>query len=203
MPLIEERDRGTRLFAKYFSICEVAKKPREGFEEIEVDNPQTGESVKKYIKRYEKVIGRIVNLEWRDTRDRYEQQYLSWIITLDDGEGMKATLTLDFNSRPSHRFMNLAENLDFTKPVEFSAWRDISGKAPSIAFAVKQNGVKVDQLYSKDNPGERPAGIKKLGKWNFDDQMIWLHERMMHVVIPKLRASVEMELLDEEEESPF
>jgi len=189
MPLIEERNKGIRLFAKYFSICQVSKTPREGFETITVQNPQTGEDVPKHIKRYDKVIGYITKIDWRDTQDRYDQQFLSWEIHLDDHEGMEAMLSLDFDSAPSSRFMNLAENIDFTKPVEFSAWRDTSGKAPKTAFAVKQDGQNVSQRYTKDSPGERPAMVKELGKWNSRTQMIWLHERMMNVVIPAVEAA--------------
>lgn len=189
MPLVEQRDQGTRLFAKYFSICQVSKTPRDGFEPIQVDNPQTEETVTKYIKRYDKIIGYITKIEWRDTEDRYEQQFLSWNISMDDGEGMQVTLTLDFNSAPSHRFMCLAENIDFKKMVEISAWRDTSGKAPKIAFNVRQDGQTVVQKYKKDNLGDCPAMVKTLGKWNSDDQMLWLHGRMVNMVIPIVDAA--------------
>jgi len=189
MPLVEQRSGETRLAAKYFSLCQVSKTPRDGFEAITVQNPQTEDEVTKYVKRYDKVIGYITKIEWRDTEDKYDQQFLSWNIHLDDGEGMKVVLSLDFDSAPSSRFMNLAENIDFTKPVEFSAWRDNSGKAPKTAFAVKQDGQNVPQKYTKDNPGERPAMVKELGKWNSRTQMIWLHGRMMNVVIPAVDAA--------------
>lgn len=189
MPLVEQREQQTRLFAKYFSICQISKTPRDGYEPIEVDNPQTNESVTKYIKKYDKIIGCITKIEWRDTESKYEQQFLSWNISLDDGEGMQVVLTLDFNSAPSHRFMCLAENIDFNKPVEVSAWRDISGKSPKIAFNVRQGGQTVTQKYTKDNPGECPPMVKTLGKWNSDDQMLWLHKRMMNVVIPAVEAA--------------
>jgi len=189
MPLIEERAGETRLFAKYFTLCQVSKTPREGFKPITVQNPQTEDEVTKYIKSYDKVIGYITKIEWRDTEEKYDQQFLSWNIHLDDGEGMKVVLSLDFDSAPSSRFMNLAENIDFTKMVEFSAWRDVSGKAPKTAFAVKQDGQNVPQKYTKDNTGERPEMVKELGKWNSRTQMIWLHGRMMNVVIPAVDAA--------------
>jgi len=189
MPLVEQQSRGVRLFAKYFSLCAVSKTPREGFESITVQNPQTNEDVVKHIKKYDRVVGCITKIEWRDTEDRFEQQFLSWEIHLTDDEGMQVTLSLDFDSAPSSRFMNLAENIDFDKMVEFSVWRDVSGKAPKAACAVKQNGQNVPQKYTKDSPGERPEMVKELGKWNSRSQMIWLHDRMMNVVIPAVEAA--------------
>lgn len=171
---------------KHNTICEESSKEREGFEPVEVMNPQTKEVTIKFIKRYDALEAMVTAIEWRDTKDTYEQRYMSWKIHLDAGEE-KGTLELPFESRPSSRFMKLAENLDFTKPVEFRAWRDKEGKT---AFIVKQDGNSVPQKYTKQDPGECPPPKQSFGgKWNFDEQMLFLHERMVQVVIPRIEAA--------------
>lgn len=171
---------------KHNSIVEESSKERPGFEPIEVRNPSTGETVIKFVKRYSAIEALITKIEWRDTEDKYERRYMSWKIHLDTGSE-KGVLELAFESRSSSRFMKLAENLDFTEPVEFRAWKDAEDKT---AFIVKQFDHSVPQKYTKENPGDCPAPKRAFGgKWNFDDQMLFLHGRMINAVIPAVDAA--------------
>lgn len=171
---------------KHSSIVQEFAKPKEGFEAIVVTNPQTNEQVTKYIKRYDRLEAMVTKIEFRDTGDQYDQQYVSWKISLE-ANGDKGVLEIPFNSRIGSRFMKLAENLDFSIPVEFSAWKTVDG----TAFSVKQNGQNVPQKYSKEHPGDCPAPKQRLGrKWDFADQMEFLHKQMMSVVIPRVQAVV-------------
>lgn len=177
------------LVIKHNSICQESKNERAGFEPVEVMNPQTKEVSIRFIKKYECVDALITKIEWRDTEDQYEQRYMSWKIHLD-AAGTPCVLEIPFNSRVGDRFMKMAENLDFSKPVEFRAWRDNEDKT---AFILRQDGVSVPQLYTKANPGACPPPVQKFGgKWNFDDQSEFLHSQMMTVVIPRVEAAVPM-----------
>lgn len=179
---------------KHNAICEESSKEKPGFVPIEVMNPSTKEIVIKFIKRYQTLEAMVTKIEWRDTEDKYDQRYMSWKIYLD-ANGERGVLELPFQSRVSSRFMKLAENIDFMRPVEFRAWLD--PKTDSTAFFVGQReneedekSVSVPQKYTRQNPGECPEPIQRLGgKWNFDDQMEFLQERMVNVVIPRVEAA--------------
>ncbi len=174
---------------KHNCICQESSKEREGYEPVEVMNPETKEVIIKFIKRYDSLEAMVTNIEWRDTEDQYSQRYMSWKIHLK-ANGDAGVLELPFNSRVGSRFMKLAENVDFSKPVEFRAWRDNEDRT---AFIVKQEEKSVPQKYTKDSPGLCPPPVQKFGgKWNFDDQMEFLYTQMMNVVIPRVRAAADM-----------
>lgn len=183
----EHTESSGRFFViKHNCICQESSKEKDGYEPIEVMNPQTRETSIKFIKRYDALEAMITKIEWRDTGEQYEQRYMSWKIYLD-ADGEKGVLEIPFNSRVGDRFMKLAENLDFSKPVEFRAWRD---KEDKTAFVVKQDGKSVPQKYTRESPGECPPPVQKFGgKWNFDDQAEFLHGQMMNVVIPRVAAA--------------
>lgn len=196
---LQEKGGGSKIFLaiKHDCICQESKIEREGFEPVEVTNPETEEKSIKFIKRYRGVAAMITKIEWRDTGERYDRQYTSWRIHLDMG-GAAAVLEIPFHSRHSSRFMKLAENIDYAKPVEFRAWYDAKDK--STAFYVGQweneddeKSLSVPQKYTREHPGPCPEPVQRLGgKWNFDDQMDFLHSRMMTIVIPQVEATVGM-----------
>lgn len=182
--LQERGEGGIFLHIKHGTICEESKTPKEKFVAIEVTNPRSGVSSTKYIKPYKLVEAMIKRIDW------YEREYdgtpfMGWKIVLD-ADGTACTLDLPLQSQTATRFMKLAENIDFTKPVEFSAWKTPEDKT---ALSVKQEGNNVPQKYTKDNPGECPPPVQGFGKkWNYDAQTQFLHERMTKIVIPRLNS---------------
>lgn len=183
----EQTDDGGVFFQiKHNTICQESKTEREGYKPVEATNPRTDETVIKFIKPYKAIEAMVTKIEWRDTEQQFDQRYLSWKIYLN-ANGKIGVLEISFQSRASSRFMKLAENIDFTKPVEFRAWKD--HKTNSTAFFVGQGGHSIPQKYTKENPEDCPPPKKSFaGKWNFDDQMEFLHKRMLDVVIPKVEA---------------
>ena len=173
------------LVIKHFSLCEESKTEKPGFVPIKVTNPRTGDQSTKYIKRYNGVEAFVRRLEWRDV-SYDDQRYMSWKLHLD-AAGVPCVLEIPFDSTVSSRFMKLAENIDFTKPVEFTAWKSADDKT---AFAVKQDGQNVPQKYTREDPGDCPPPVQnRTGKWNFDAQTDYLYDRMINVVIPKVDAA--------------
>lgn len=187
--LQEKGEGGIFLHIKHGTICEESKTAKEKFIPIEVTNPRSGQTSTKYIKPYKLVEAMIRRIEW------YEREYdgtpfMGWKIVLD-ADGVACTLDLPLQSQTATRFMKLAENLDFSQPVEFSAWKTPDDKT---ALSVKQGGNNVAQKYTKDNPNGCPPPVQGFGKkWNYDAQTQFLHERMTQVVIPKLNALRGME----------
>lgn len=202
----EKQTGGDGLFfvVKHHTICRESKHERDGFEPIEVTNPQTNERSLKFIERYKRLVGMVTKIEFRDTGDRYDQRYVDWSIHLVDEEGKHGTLTIPFNSGASSRLMKVAPNLDFSKPVEFRAWCDKSGKVPKTAFLIGQDKKSVPQAYTKDNPGACPKPKAKLGgKWDYSDQTEWLHDQMMNVIIPRVEAMYRYEETENGDEPPL
>lgn len=177
---------GNFLLVKHHSLVLESKEPKEGYEPIEVKNPKTDEIKTKYIKRYEAVDGMIKRIEWYDSQNAYATRFMGLKIHLTDA-GQYFQLDLPFNSRPYDSFVKLAENIDYTKPVEFSVWHD--RKQDTTAFAVRQDGIPVKWKYTRDDMGECPQPVQdELGKWDFRDQRLWLRKRMLEVVIPHVEA---------------
>lgn len=183
---LQERTGGNGIFLaiKHHDIVQESKRERDGFEPINI-TLRSGEVITKYIKRYSGVEAMITKIEWYD-REYGGRHYKGWKIYLD-ADGTPCVLDLDFNSRHATRFMKLAENLDFSKPVQFSAWHDT--KDDVTAFNVKQDGASVRQKYTMDNPGACPPPKERMGgKLDFGDQEDFLFNQMMRVVIPQLNA---------------
>lgn len=182
--LQEKGDDGIFLQIKHHCICQESKSPREGFLPIEVKNVRTGDTITKYIKRYKGVEALVKRIDWYD-KEYDGTRFMGWKLVLD-ANGTACTLDFPFESRVGDRFMKVAENLDFSFPVEFSAWK---GPDDKTALVIKQKNENVAQKYTRDNPGECPVPEKGFnGKWNFDKQKEFLHKRMTEIVIPKLQA---------------
>jgi hypothetical protein len=175
------------LTIKHGSICEESKTPRAGFESIEVNNPRTGETVTKYIKKYKTVEALVTDLEWYD-REHEGTRYFGWKLHLD-AAGVPCILDLPFDKRITSRFMKTAENIEFTEPVEFRAWHD--NKSDSTALFIGQFEKSVPQKYTMDDMGECPQAVQNAvtKKWNYEKQSEWLYQRMLDVVIPAVRAA--------------
>jgi hypothetical protein len=185
---LQERSGGNGIFlvVKHHDIVQESKKERDGFEPIVVKNPRTNQMVTKYIKRYSGVEAMVKKIEWYDTERKYDQRYRGWKLYLD-ADGTACVLDIAFDSRQAGRFMKLAENLDFAKPIEFSAWHD--KQHDSTAFNVKQDGKSIPQKYTRDNPGTCPPPKEKFGgKWDYSEQEEFLYTQMVNVVIPRVEA---------------
>lgn len=181
-----QEDTGQRalyISVKHHGLVEESKREREGFQPVNIFVQRTGETITKFIRRYKAIEGFVKKIEYRESE--FEGvKFNSWKIHIIDDEGTLGILDLLLNSNPGTRFMKLAENLDFSKPVEFSAWHDT--KDDKTAFVVKQGGQSVPQKYTKDNPGDCPAPVPRgrAGKLDFTDQEDFLYERMVNAVIP-------------------
>lgn len=188
---------GVFLVIKHNTICQESKTPREGFEPVDTTNKETGEVTTRYVKPYDRVEAMITNIEWSE-REWRGKVFRSWRLFLD-AAGVPCVLEIQYGSRVSNRFMKLAENVDFTRPVEFAAWQDrVTG---NTAFMVGQReheddekAISVPQKYTKDDPGDMPQPKERMGgkKLDWGDQEDFLYDRMINVVIPRVKAAVAM-----------
>jgi hypothetical protein len=173
------------LVIKHGSLCQESKKPVEGYTPVKVTNPQTNEELTKYVKRYSSVEGYVTKLEWY-SREHEGRKYNGFKVSLN-ANNSPVVLDLVYNTAPFNRFLKCAENLDFTQPVEFSAWSTPEG----IAFTMRQNDINVPQKYTRDNPGDCPEPVQDeiTGKWDYSQQTRWLWNRVMKKVIPAVAAA--------------
>lgn len=179
---------GNFFVIKHYTICRESKTPQDGFKEIEVENPETHQKIKKYIKEYDTIEALITRIEWYDTAQQYNRRFRGFKLHLAEGD-RRGVLDLPISARVTSRFLKLAENLDFSQPVEFRAWKD--RKKDTTALLVAQNGKTVEQKYTADKPLDMPPPSQSAstGKWNYDGQTDFLHKKMMEVVIPRVAAA--------------
>lgn len=193
----QQKTQGDGMFfaIKHGSIVRTSKTPQDGFEKVEGENHRTKEKYTSYIQRYDTLEAFVTKIEWYDTEQKFTTRYKGFKLYLD-ANGKKGVLDLPIQARATGRFMKLAENVDYTRPVEFRAWHD--SKNDSTAFFVGQRvsesdekSASVPQKYTRENPGDmpEPTQSQSTGKWNYDNQTDFLHKRMMEVVIPKVAAA--------------
>lgn len=187
---LEEYDNSGGLFLKIRreGICLESKTEREGYRKIE-GKLADGTEFKKWIKPFKAVSGYVTKIEWYD-REYNGRKFRGWNLHID-ADGVPCNLDIPFASRVNSRFMKLAENIDFRKPVRFSAWHD--RKTDSTAFNVQQDGVTVPQAYTRENPGNCPEPIQRRnGEWDYGDQEDFLCERMINTVIPTVEVAASL-----------
>ena len=184
--MLHEQRNGTGLFlsVKHGALCLESKEPKEGYELIEGE--VNGTPYSKYIKKYAGMDGRIAKIEWYEREGDYGT-FRGLKIAIKDG-GEHYYLDLPFEKRPYDYFTKVAENIDYSKPVEIVAWPDRKHDRQT-AFAIKQDGKFIQWKYTKEDMGECPEAKQlRTGKWSFDKQREWLLDRIINVVIPNVDA---------------
>lgn len=191
--ITEQEAHKVYLKVKYDSICEVYDQPAEGLKKIEVNNPKTKEIVTKYIRPYAGVVAYVTGIEWYKREDKNTQKkYVGYNLHLDVG-GQAAVLDLAYGKAAYRTFVRCAENVDWTQPVKFSAWKD-KGKENATAFCLSQNETPIKWKFTRDNPNGMPPPVeqKSVGgesKWDWTAQEIWLKERIDEVVVPAIERA--------------
>lgn len=173
---------GIWLKIKHGHICQESKTEKEGYKKVE-GFLQDGTPWKKWIRPYKAVSGYVDKIEPYD-REHNGRKFRGWDIVINDGDS-EFHLDIPFDSRVNSRWMKVAEMIDYSKPVRFSAWHDT--KSDSTAFNVQQDGVSVPQKYTREDPGDMPEPIQRSsGKWDYGAQEDFLVERLKKFVIPNV-----------------
>lgn len=188
MGLEKGRTSTTRLGVKHFRIAIEADKPAPGFEAVEVENPQTKEKLTKYYNFFESVSGYIADIKWYDTKDKYKERFLGFVLVIVDEEGEEFELDLPFNRPPYRAFVKFAENIDYSKPVSLHAGKSNKDGKDTTTFFAKQDGNWIKHRYTIEHPGDCPPPEDDgLGKLDFRKQQVWLKRRIEEVLAPQIR----------------
>jgi hypothetical protein len=176
----------TYLVVKHHSLVEESKLPKANFEEIDVYNPKTKETIKRYIDKWGAVTGFITSIEPYDTEKKYDTRFQGFKISFDD----EVIVDLAQKSAAYDTFCKVCENIDYTKPVTFSAYYNRS--KDRTGFSVQQDGASVKWNYTKSDMGDCPP-------WEFDEdgepdtrkQRSFLKSRVIDIAIPMVIAANE------------
>lgn len=191
--LIERTGQGTTYLSIVDrNICERSQQERteKGWEQIETENPQTKKKTISWIKRHQGIEDVfITDIRW------FEQQIenatlTGWNLRLE-ADGSTWILRLPLTQNSAKRFMKLADNIDFTKPVTIKVWKSTdkeTGKV-STTFCVYQNGSNIPQALNRDDLPEAKF-LKSTKKWDFTEQDEFLVEHMNTVTIPQFKEVV-------------
>lgn len=178
---------GNILTVKRGALCLESKTEIEGWVHIEDD--VDGRPYEKWIQKFGSVDGMITEMYWYDEQPA-DIRYQGIKVRIEDGDE-SYLLDLPYDKKAYNAFVRFAENIDFTKPVEFMAWPDREDPR-ATGFCAKQDGQVVRQKYTKAfvESGETdcpPAKVNKVtNKYNFADQNEWLLNNLLENVIPKL-----------------
>lgn len=176
---------GIWLKIKHGCICQESKVEKEGYKKVE-GVLQDGTPWKKWIHPYKAVSGYIDKIDRYDREDN-GRKYRGWNITITDGDA-NYVLDIPFSGvRVNSRWMKIAENIDYTKPVRFTAWTD--KKTDSTALNIQQDGVTVPQKYTREEPNGLPEPVQRSsGKWDYGEQEDFLVDRIIRFVIPNVEV---------------
>ncbi len=189
--LVKRRDDSTvYLDIKYSGLVSVSKTPKDGYKPISVPNPKTGEDVTKYVAEYDAVEGLVTEIEWRDTKDQYDDRYMDFRVHLD-AAGTPVVVTFPFKSRSGSRLMNVAENIDYNRPLKIVAWR-AADESLAVAFQQRDQDDKFQNVpprYRKGAMRDCPEPTySELNGWDFTAVNEYLWKVMMNKVIPAVEA---------------
>lgn len=126
-----------------YSICMKSKEPVDapGWSEepIKTVNPTTKEEKLTWVKRFDPVIARIIRVKREKKSFDSGNTIVQWTLTLLAG-GKYASLQCVTMDSFLKRFLMIAPNLDFSKPVAISAWMGNNKGKPAQKFSIRQPG---------------------------------------------------------------
>lgn len=131
----------------------------------ETENPRTGEKKNSYAFFYDRLVAKVINVERVKKEFSAEQgggKVINWNIRLI-ANGKKSTLQFTQKDVSLKRFLKMARNLDFSKPICFSAWESKDNGKSKQAFALFQAS---DELIAGANTSEGIAKLRNIDNWS-------------------------------------
>lgn len=183
------------LEVKHYCLWRSLKKQVQGCDEVEANNPSTGQKVKKYGYRYDTVSGHVVKIEKYDTEKKYSKRYFGFKMHLLDGIETYV-LDMPYNSQILRRFMRIAPNIDWSFPLQITAFKGKKKPGAGVeptGIWFQQGDETIKQFYTYEEPHGMPAGIQDpdTHEWDFRAQQHWLVEQLKTVVIPAVEKAAQ------------
>lgn len=170
------------LQAKHFCLWREIKKQVAGCDEVDANNPSTGQTVKKYGYRYDSVSGLAVKLFKYDTEKKYSTRYFGFKLQLRDGIDTYV-LDMPYNSALLRRFLRIAPNVDWTLPLSLTVFKGKKGEKDgkdSTGFWFQQQGETVPAYFTRETPYGMPDAVYDADthEWDFKAQHRWLVDHL-------------------------
>lgn len=135
-------EKGTGAKGLYFQIFDggivmKSKEVMDGFETVSYYNKKKKEDVISYVKRYDEIVARVVNVEKRKVKLDDGTKFINYNLTLIAG-GKKAVLQVNYMDAFLRKFLKVAPNIDFEQLIRFSAFKkSVNGKDKQL-ISIKQ-----------------------------------------------------------------
>jgi hypothetical protein len=177
---------------KHYCLWQALKKPVEGCNEVEVKNPKTGATLKKYGYRYDTVSGHADKLVKYDTEKKYITRFFGFKLHLTDA-GERFVVDFPYASQALRRFLRVAHNIDWTVPLSITVFKGKKNERGSEETGIwfQQRGETVRPYYTKEQPHGMPEASydADLKEWDFKAQHRWLVERLKNETIPDIEEA--------------
>jgi hypothetical protein len=217
---------GTYLSIFDFTICQRSKTLPEnpaGWEgPFTRQNPKTKEEVVSYAKRYDRMVARIVDIS-KHTKEfdaaKGGGKVTNWDLSLVF-QGQLAVLQLVWIDHVLKRFLKVAPNINFSRPVLISAFKAMKNGDPKQAVSFRQcmtvepdtnvdNWTKVEEYWKPEvaQNGDKIEGAPYVGadgsllpppiqdeeddSWDYKAQNKFLAVYFRDNVLPKIKAIAE------------
>lgn len=181
------------LEVKHYSLWRGLKKKVDGCDEVDANNPSTGQTVRKYGYKYRSVSGRAVKLVKYDTEQKYSKRYFGFKLHLMD-EGGTFVIDMPYQSQILRRFLRLARNIDWTKPFSITIFKGKKKEGAGVeetGIWFEQSGETVKSYYTLEHPHGMPAATQDpdTHEWDFKAQHRWLVERLKSETIHDIETA--------------
>lgn len=144
------------------------QKPPEKFKEHESISKSTlGKKI--FVREFDHMKGLMTGWEKVEETTNDGKKYYVFKITFTSPTGRKAIMNAPLKSEFVSRFAKCVENMDLAKPVYFRAFLN---KKNRTAIHFEQGGQKIEQNYTKENPGNLPQWTKDEAGEN-DNRAYW------------------------------
>jgi hypothetical protein len=127
------------------TICLKSKTPvnEKGWEKdpIPTTHPKTKKEILTWIKRFDSLVVRVINVERRRTEFEGGSKITNYNLTLLAGprdKPIRGTLQLVYMDAMLRKFLKVAPNIDFTKFIRFSAFKKVTEGKSKQLISIKQ-----------------------------------------------------------------
>lgn len=112
-------------------------------EPVETTNPRTKATVHTYVKRFDRLVCRIVDVRKRRREFESGGKVTNWNFTLMAGS-KKAVLQTVWMDQLLRKILKVAPNIDFEKPIMLGAFSKIENGKTRQRISIRQGGTSAD-----------------------------------------------------------
>lgn len=124
-----------------------------------------------YIKEYDYILGYLTGLQKVEKETLEGKRYHVLHFTFNNGSDLEAILEVPLKSDFTSRFAKCCENINFSKPLQVSAFIDRKTRRNAIVF--RQLGEIVPQKYTMEQPNGLPQWERDPVTGEYDTRAYW------------------------------